>query len=253
MRLKQFFTVAILLAVPLASAFAYPKAQIHNRAPFAGQVTINYAACNRDVFRFGASRLDKKGVLHEAINEPSARRGACLITSISATLDGAGWPATTYTSSGTGYSKFIIAPTGDDFRVYSDAELARENAATREAKSPGFISPTRPGGPCPSRSSRLAVCTMTPSSPVRRSTAVPGVQPGRGPCALVPVDALPRGASGQRRAQAGIAACTPRPAQSVRGRVRQSDSLRAGRSARQSLEIVTPSELRESRDDSPTD
>ncbi|MBC7673925.1 MAG: hypothetical protein H7247_16015 [Polaromonas sp.] len=137
--MKQFFTAATLLAVPFASAFAYPKAKLHNRAPYGGTVTINYAACKRDVFRVGASRLDKQGVLHEAINEPSARRGACLITSISATLDGAGRPVTTYTSSGTGYSKFIIAPTGDDFRVYSDAELARENAATREGKSPGFF------------------------------------------------------------------------------------------------------------------
>jgi hypothetical protein len=136
--LKRLVTSAALLVAPLATAHAYPNASIRNRAPFPGTAAITYASCRGDTFRIGASRLDSKGVLHEAVNGPSARRGACLITRIAVTLDGATKPVTAYTSSGTSYSQFIVAPTATDFRVYSNHELARENAATREGKSPGF-------------------------------------------------------------------------------------------------------------------
>ena len=149
MQLKQLVGAAALVAAPLATAMAYPKAGIHNRAPFPGQVTITYAGCNSDVFRVGASRLDKQGVLHEAIsNHAPSNRGVCLITRITVALEGTKLPVTAYTSSGTSYSNFIIAPTEGDFRVYSDAELVRrEEAKTREGKSPGFAITNTTGWP----------------------------------------------------------------------------------------------------------
>lgn len=147
MQMRQLFTGAALLAIPFASAFAYPRAEITNRAPFPARVIVRYAACRSDTFNVGASRLDKQGVLHAAVSVAPTNRGACLITSITATLSGTSRGVTTYTSSGTSYSQFIIAPTANDFRVYSSAELARENAATREGKSPGFFITNKTGWP----------------------------------------------------------------------------------------------------------
>lgn len=65
-------------------------------------------------------------------------RGGCLITSISASLNGAKYPVTTYSSSGTSYSQFIIQGGDGNYRVWSNHELAAENAKSREGKSPGF-------------------------------------------------------------------------------------------------------------------
>jgi hypothetical protein len=139
MKLKTLFAGAALLAAPFAAAFAYPKANIHNRVPYAGQMIVRYAACKSDVFHIGASRLDKTGKLFEAINEAPSTRGGCLITSIEANLNiPGGKKVTSYSSSGTAYSNFIIAPTGTDIRVYSYDELVKVESASHEGKSPGF-------------------------------------------------------------------------------------------------------------------
>ncbi len=92
--------IACIFAV---NAFAYDKAKVINMAPWPAAVTVKYAACKGDSFTVPAATKDKIGVA-----SPTANRGACLIRSISATLNGKNYPVSSYTSSGTSYSEFII-------------------------------------------------------------------------------------------------------------------------------------------------
>lgn len=119
------------------AASAYDKATIENRTTFPASVTVKYAACRSDSFSVPAGTVGKDAVNPGRATAPT-RRGGCLITSISASLSGAKHPVTTYTSSGTSYSQFIIQGADGNYRVWSNHELAAENAKTREGKSPGF-------------------------------------------------------------------------------------------------------------------
>ena len=86
-----------------AGAYAYDRANVTNRAPWPATVTVKYAACKTDTFTVPGSTKDKTGTATAPTN-----RGACLITSVSATLQGKSYPVTSYTSSGTSYSLFVI-------------------------------------------------------------------------------------------------------------------------------------------------
>jgi hypothetical protein len=122
---------------PSAPAVAYPLAKIRNRTIFPGTGIIRYSGCRADRFSVPAGVVQEDSSHKEGFWQ-ARTRGFCLITRIDVQLKGAGRPVTSYTSSGTSYSNFIIQNTQTDFRVWSDHELARENAKSIEGKSPGF-------------------------------------------------------------------------------------------------------------------
>jgi hypothetical protein len=93
--------------------------------------------CKDDRFSAPAGQLQKDGSIKAGYWEASSR-GVCLITGIDASLAGADKAVASYSSSGTSYGNFIIQGTQSDYRVWSDHQLAAENAKTREGKSPGF-------------------------------------------------------------------------------------------------------------------
>jgi hypothetical protein len=122
-----------------APAMAYPLAKIRNRTIFPARGKITYVShlCKDDWFSVAAGVLQKDGSIKEGFWQ-ARRRGSCLIRRIDAHLEGAHRAVTSYGSrGGTSYSNFIIQGTQNDFRVWSDHELARENGS-REGKSPGF-------------------------------------------------------------------------------------------------------------------
>ena len=122
-----------------ARAVDYPNAKIRNRTIYPATGTIKYASmfCKNDYFSVPAGVLQKDGSIKEGYWEASSR-GVCLITGIDAQLQGAGKGVTSYSSSGTSYGNFILQGTQTDYRVWSDHELAAENAKSKEGKSPGF-------------------------------------------------------------------------------------------------------------------
>ena len=124
---------------PSAPALACPLATIRNRTIFAATGTVRYIShlCKDDHFSAPAGVLQPDGSIKEGFWQ-ARKRGSCLIKRIDAQLKGAGRGVTSYTSSGTSYGNFIIQGTQTDFRVWSDHELNRENAKSREGKSPGF-------------------------------------------------------------------------------------------------------------------
>lgn len=124
---------------PSAPAVNYPLAKIRNRTIFPGTGIIRYSShlCSADRFSVPAGVVQEDGSIKEGFWQ-ARTRGVCLITRIDAQLKGAERRVTSYTSSGTSYSNFIIQNTQTDFRVWSDHELARENAKSIEGKSPGF-------------------------------------------------------------------------------------------------------------------
>ena len=136
---KNVLTISAgaIAAIFSINAYAYDKATIENRTTFPASVRVNYAACKADSFNVPAGTVQKNTVNPGRATAPT-RRGACLITSISASLNGAKYGVTTYTSSGTSYSNFIIQGGDGNYRVWSNHELAAENAKSREGKSPGF-------------------------------------------------------------------------------------------------------------------
>jgi hypothetical protein len=100
--LKRIAVIAACLAA--TGAYAYDRAVVTNMAPWPAAVTVKYAACKTDSFTVPASTKDKLGRATAPTN-----RGACLITSISATVTGKKpYPVTSYSSSGTSYSDFVI-------------------------------------------------------------------------------------------------------------------------------------------------
>lgn len=126
--------IASIFAV---NAFAYDRATVENRTTFPASVTVKYAACRSDSFNVPAATIKKDGLTSGRATAPT-NRGGCLITSISGSLSGAKHPVTTYTSSGTSYSQFILQGADGSYRIWSNHELAAENAKSREGKSPGF-------------------------------------------------------------------------------------------------------------------
>lgn len=125
--------------VPSAPPLAYPLAKVRNRTIFPATGTVRYVShlCKDDWFSVPAGVLQENGSIKEGFWQ-ARNRGTCLIKRIEAQLRGAGRGVTSYSSSGTSYGNFIIQGTQTDFRVWSDHELAAENAKSREGKSPGF-------------------------------------------------------------------------------------------------------------------
>jgi len=123
---------------PSTSPMTYPLAKIRNRTIFPATGIVRYVShlCRDDRFTVPAGVL-QDGAIKEGFWQ-ARRRGSCLIRRIDAQLRGAGRGVTSYTSSGTSYGNFIIQGTQTDFRVWSDHELAREDARSIEGKSPGF-------------------------------------------------------------------------------------------------------------------
>jgi hypothetical protein len=122
-----------------APSMSYPLAKIRNRTIFPATGIIRYVShlCRDDRFSVPAGVLQRDGSIREGFWQARSR-GSCLIRRIDAQLKGAGRRVTSYTSSGTSYGNFIVQGTQTDFRVWSDHELAAENARSIEGKSPGF-------------------------------------------------------------------------------------------------------------------
>jgi hypothetical protein len=130
-------SVPVVVSAP---ALAYPLAKIRNRTIFPATGKIIYLShlCRDDWFSVPAGVLQEDGSIKEGFWQARSR-GSCLIRRIDAHLKGAHRAVTSYGSrGGTSYSNFIIQGTQTDFRVWSDHELAAENARSREGKSPGF-------------------------------------------------------------------------------------------------------------------
>ena len=132
---RRFVLGLVLVAVPVlgasSPAWAYPNATIVNETHLAASGTVHYAACRRDNFSVPAGHKTANGNITPTQITISARRGACLITKIEATLAGAG-PAQPYTSSGTGKSDFVIHNSRNNgFVVTSKATLTRLRAVSR--------------------------------------------------------------------------------------------------------------------------
>jgi hypothetical protein len=89
-------------------ASAYDKARVKNTTAFVAQVRVSYVSCRSDSFEV------KPGTT----SSPVARRGACLIRSVTATLTG-GPPVRSFESDGTGYSDFTIVASGGHVAVES--------------------------------------------------------------------------------------------------------------------------------------
>ena len=137
------FVVASLFT---SSALAYDRATVYNKATVPATVTVNYAACKHDTFQVPAG--NKKGDPGKAT--APTRRGGCLITSITGSLVGRSYPVATYSSSGTGYSEFVIRYVGgaaSGYQIYSKQELSNQwNDAMSEVTGPaneGFDSTRR--------------------------------------------------------------------------------------------------------------
>jgi len=122
MTLKRLAVGAACLAA--AGAHAYDRATVTNRAPWPAAVTVSYAgatsfSCRPDSFTVPASTKDSTGRATSPTN-----RGGCLIKSVSATIPGKKYPVTSYTSSGTSYSDFVIWYTPDNkYVINSKHEL----------------------------------------------------------------------------------------------------------------------------------
>lgn len=126
-----------------SGAQAHDNASIWNAAHYPADVTVRYAACKTDTFTVPAATPAGPGRASASTN-----RGACLITTVSATLKGRNYKIADYTSSGTSYSRFVIRyMSGENYKIYSDAEL--QNIFDREAKNPNspegdFAAPRNP-------------------------------------------------------------------------------------------------------------
>ncbi|MBC7673213.1 MAG: hypothetical protein H7247_12395 [Polaromonas sp.] len=100
---------ALLLFPSIASSQAYGRATIRNYALVRANVVVKYAACRTDAFVVSQGRASGDTVI-AGVNEAPTRRGACLITSITATLEGDTATVLPYLAGGTSYSQFLLAP-----------------------------------------------------------------------------------------------------------------------------------------------
>ncbi len=105
-RRANAITGAVLLSVLAVFSFgtpasAYDNVQVTNTTQFVAHVRVTYVSCRSDQFTVQAGANAK----------PQARRGACLVKSITATLTG-GPTVRAFESSGTGLSKYSIVMAG---------------------------------------------------------------------------------------------------------------------------------------------
>jgi hypothetical protein len=115
--MKHLVAAAMVFVAPAAMSQAYPKVSMSNYATTRVNVVVKYAGCKSDSFLVGAGRRmthmnsNDEFIVIPAVNEPSANRGVCLVTSITGTFEGGNPSGVTimpYHSSGTSYSQFRI-------------------------------------------------------------------------------------------------------------------------------------------------
>ena len=121
--LKQFAAVAIL-AMPLASARSYPSVSVKNMTSRAVSVVVSYASCRGDKFSVPASTRNASGAVVAGVAQAPGRRGACLVTGITATYANSTPAVTAFASKGTSYSAYTVRESAGTVRVWSDHELA---------------------------------------------------------------------------------------------------------------------------------
>ncbi|MDB4908072.1 MAG: hypothetical protein JWO05_2856 [Gemmatimonadetes bacterium] len=125
--LRQFAAVAIL-AMPLASARSYPSVSIRNMTSRAVTVVVSYRGCRSDKFSVPASTRSAGGAVVAGVATAPGRRGACLVSGVSATYANSQPVVTSFASQGTSYGAYTIEGT-TTVRVWSDherAELAKK-------------------------------------------------------------------------------------------------------------------------------
>jgi hypothetical protein len=110
--------VSVACVAAAGGAYAYDPARVINRAPWPANVSVTYAACHHDSFTVPASNKDNTGVA-----TAPTKRGACLITSVNATIAGKNYPVTSYKSSGTSYSDFVLWYSNGKYVINSKHEL----------------------------------------------------------------------------------------------------------------------------------
>lgn len=127
--LKHLVAASLLLSAATASNRMYDRATMTNYAHFPAVVTINYASCKKDVFTVAAA---PNGVSwRPTVATAPTRRGACLITSITATLQGDTSRVTAYSSTGTSYSQFYVREPfcgSGGWRIWSKAEYGTNSS-----------------------------------------------------------------------------------------------------------------------------
>lgn len=105
----------------------YSDVHVHNATNYAASGEVVYAVCSDDSFNISAG------------HDWSHSRGLCLITKVSAKLsvNGQFIDAVPYTSSGTGYSQFVIYQRADGtFAVTRDTSaMGAEDADTGEIQA----------------------------------------------------------------------------------------------------------------------
>jgi len=105
--MKKNVLVAFMAFMCVAKSFAYDKVIFTNYTKKSVNVEVSYLGATS----FSCSK-DKFSVAAGATGSPSASRGACLISSISAT------GAKSYTSTGTSYSRFGVIELNGNFEVH---------------------------------------------------------------------------------------------------------------------------------------
>jgi hypothetical protein len=132
-----------LRAAPPSGALSYPNAVIANHTKHSVEGTVNYLDpawigpgifCQRDNFKIGPAEIGKDKVIPKTWGASS--RGACLISSIKARING-GPKVISYDSSGTSFSGFLVKDTASGPRIFSEQEW-RKKTDQRIGKSPGF-------------------------------------------------------------------------------------------------------------------
>jgi hypothetical protein len=111
-----------------SSVQAYNNVEVFNPAHFPAAVTVKYSGCRSDTFTVPAATPAGAGSAKAGGN-----RGACLLTTVSAKLNGSNYTITEYSSSGTAVSRFVIRYMGtgkENYKVYSDQQL--QNIFDRE-------------------------------------------------------------------------------------------------------------------------
>ncbi len=121
----------------VSSALAYDSPVVYNPAHYPVSVIVRYSGCQPDSFAVPAATPQGAGMARA-----SGNRGACLITTVSAAVQGRPFPVVDYTSSGTSHSRFVVRYMNNGgYKIYSDWEL--QNIFDREVANPN--SPEGPG------------------------------------------------------------------------------------------------------------
>ena len=106
--IKHLVTAAVLFVAPSAMSQAYGRATITNWELHTANVVVNYSGCKSDAFLVSQARRTDTGAYVPGVNEAPSKRGACLITSITATLNGDTISVFPYRSLGTSQSQFLL-------------------------------------------------------------------------------------------------------------------------------------------------